>query len=67
MVVIHARGRVFENENWPPRRARRTCISATLHEFELVFENIQKISFVFLHFCHPATVFDYAHSGISLL
>ena len=46
VVVIHARGRIFEDENWSPRRARRTRISATLYEFELVFENIQKISFV---------------------
>ena len=52
-LEIHTRRRVFENKLGPPVCAWGSSISSVFEEFELKFENVQKVAFIFLHFAPP--------------
>lgn len=55
-VIIHARGRVFENIQRSPRRLGRTPVTSVFEKLQFKLEDFQKVSFISLHFAPPTSM-----------
>jgi hypothetical protein len=66
-IVVHASGRILENELGPPGLAWRTPIATLLHELQLELQDVQEVSLISMHARLLDVRYHYPRPSIELL